>query len=64
MNIRAKRMTFCDTWVVDRIDTTHFRNPIVGIASETSGSMGVGVTLHSSTKSKLKEDSNQNRQVI
>lgn len=49
MNIRARRMTFCETWVVDKIDTTHFRKPIDGIASDARGSMGAGVVLDSST---------------
>lgn len=49
MNIKARRMTFCDTWVVERIETTHFRKPIAGIASDARGSMGIGVVLVSST---------------
>lgn len=64
MNIKAKRMTFCVTWVVERIVVTHFRNPNVGMASGTSGVAGIGAVLDSSTRWRLKDDSNQNRQVI
>lgn len=64
MNIKAKRITFWDTWVIESIVVTHFRKPVVGIASETSGAAGLGVTAASSTKWRVKEDSNQKKQVI
>lgn len=37
MNNKAKMMTLGATCVVDNIVVTHFRNPIVGMASGDSG---------------------------
>ena len=64
MNIKASKMTFCVTCVVERMVVTHFRNPIEGFASDTRGVVGRGVILDSSTRWRVKLDSNQNRQVI
>ena len=65
MNMRARRMTFCDTCVMERIVVTHFRNPVVGVASVGSGALGIGGgRLVSSTKDRSLEPSNQNKQVI
>lgn len=50
--------------MVDRIVVTHLRNPIVGIASVIKGDVGIGVTLDSSTRWRMIDDSNQNRHVI
>lgn len=57
-------MTFCATWVVDRIVVTHFLNPVVGLVS---GHKSCGTEIaesESSAKSRTAELSNQNRQVI
>jgi hypothetical protein len=64
MNINASKMTFCVTWVVDNIVVTHFRNPMVGTASEIRGVAGIGVAWDSSTRWRMMDDSNQKRQVI
>lgn len=50
MNINASKMTFCVTWVVDKIVVTHLRKPMDGIASDMSGVVGIGVVLDSSTR--------------
>lgn len=64
MNIKANRMTFWDTCVIDKIVVTHLRNPVVGIASGTRGVIGPGNFGSSSTMCRVKEDSNQKKQVI
>jgi hypothetical protein len=42
MNSNASNTTFCETWVVESIVVTHFRKPVVGIASAASGFNGEG----------------------
>ena len=64
MNIKASKMTFCVTCVVDRIVVTHLRNPMLGIASDMSGVVGIGVVLDSSTRWRMMDDSNKKRHVI
>jgi hypothetical protein len=51
------------TCVVDRIVVTHFRNPVVGVASATRGWTGL-IFCTSSMRWRVFEDSNQNKQVI
>lgn len=57
-------MTFWVTWVVDSIVVTHFRKPMDGIASGTRGVVGEGVVFDSSTRWRVRDDSNQKRHVI
>ena len=58
-------MTFCETWVIERIVVTHFLKPVVGIASVGNWVLGIGGgRLVSSTRDNSLEPSNQNRQVI
>lgn len=64
MNIKASKMTFCVTCVVDKIVVTHLRNPMVGIASDIRGVVGIGVMVDSSTRWRMIDDSNQKRHVI
>ena len=64
MNIKARRITLGDTCVIDKIVVTHFRNPVVGMASGMSGVIGlVEGALSSSTACRVTEASNQKRQV-
>lgn len=63
MNRRARIMTFCVTWVVERIVVTHLRKPVVGIASGTSDCT-LYVVAASSARSSVLELSNQKRHVI
>jgi hypothetical protein len=66
MNINASRITFCETCVVERMVVTHFRKPIIfeGIASVGRGVRGTGVEFDSAIRCRVKDDSNQKRQVI
>lgn len=64
MNSKASRITFCVTWVVDRIVVTHFRKPVEGEASGTKAIRGRGENRGSSILESVGEDSNQKRQVI
>ena len=64
MNNTAKSTTFCATRVVERIVVTHFLNPVVGFASDTSRLGGCSGRLESSICCNRSEDSNQNRHVI
>ena len=57
-------MTFCVTWVVDSIVTTHFRNPLEGRASSRSRFIGDEAGDNFSAFSRVSVDSNQNKQVI
>lgn len=60
-------MTFCVTWVVERIVTTHFLNPLDGMASSRNRLIEPGGKGPSPTFSaflRVSVDSNQNRQVI
>ncbi len=50
MNINASKMTFCVTWVVDKIVVTHLRNPMVGMASDRRDVVGIGGEWDSSTR--------------
>ena len=63
MNSRAKMMTLGETWVVERIETTHFLNPLEGIASFRSRFITVVLDTVSAFFS-VSVDSNQNKQVI
>lgn len=65
MKSRARRIKFGDTLVIDNIVVTHFLNPVVGMASLTSGVIRFGEpALTSSMADKVLEASNQKRQVI
>jgi len=64
MNSNANNMTFCVTWVVERIVTTHFLNPLEGIASSRNRFTGEDVELRSSAFFRVSSGSNQNKQVI
>lgn len=57
-------MTFCATCVVESIVATHFRNPVVGVASGTSGLEGREGECDFTTSSSVDEFSNQKRHVI
>ena len=57
-------MTFCVTWVVDRIVTTHFRKPLEGRASSRSRFTGEDDGENCSAFFSVSVDSNQNKQVI
>lgn len=57
-------MTFCVTWVVDRIVVAHLRKPVVGMASGMSMALCACVPSPSLTSCKTEADSNQKRQVI
>jgi hypothetical protein len=65
MKRRARRITFCVTWVVVKIVVTHFKNPMVGNASGASGFTTLPFkTEVSSARCKVVADSNQKRHVI
>ena len=57
-------MTFCDTWVVDKIVVTHLRNPRLGVASDARGACGISVVVGSAILWSIADDSNHKRQVI
>jgi hypothetical protein len=63
MKSNASKMTFCVTCVVDKIVTTHFRNPLEGRASSRSRFTGADGD-NSSAWVRVSVDSNQNKQVI
>ena len=63
MNMRASRVTFCATCVVERMVVTHFRKPVEGTAScarDVGGTVGY---LLSWIWERVVEASNQNRHV-
>lgn len=64
MNRSAKIMTLSVTCVVESIITTHFRNPVEGIASSRSRLTGEEDLDVRSAFSSVAVDSNQNKQVI
>lgn len=65
MNIRASKITFCVTCVVDSIVATHLRNPTDGVASLHSGESeeAGGGEGSVSIRSIVEASSNQKRQV-
>lgn len=57
-------MTFCVTCVVERIVTTHFRNPLEGTASSLSRFTGDDDGDNFSAFCRVSVDSNQKKHVI
>ena len=64
MKSKASRMTFWLTCVVDKMVVTHFRKPIVGIASGTRAGTDPPEFVNASIASTFDDFSNQKRQVI
>lgn len=64
MKSRARIMTLSVTCVVDKIVTTHFRNPIEGMASSRSLFTGDDRFVKPPALCKVSMLSNQNKQVI
>jgi hypothetical protein len=64
MNNNASKITFWVTCVVESMVTTHFLNPLEGMASSRSRLMGENECDNDSALRSVSVDSNQNKQVI